>query len=197
MVFAGSWGMTEEEISKDWNKLSVDEQNKWEKHAAAECNIQHNQECFVSLLPELLQGCLQFGHIGHGEIATVIVFDDGFDTERRKIASHGIFASSDIKCSATIKEVVKDPYVLYRDLSAHLNESLKDTILNNLKLRTKIPVDSKGLAWFPTISNLDDVSRSQLRQVYEDFMTAIWWAYENKGLHRTSNSALFLMKFFY
>ncbi|KAE9402367.1 hypothetical protein BT96DRAFT_937180 [Gymnopus androsaceus JB14] len=76
-----------------------------------------------------------------------------------------------------IEEVVKDPYVLYRDLSDHLNESLKDTslVLNDLKLRTEIPIDSEGLAWFPTISNLDNVSRSQLRQVYEDFMTAIWF----------------------
>ncbi|KAE9405458.1 hypothetical protein BT96DRAFT_934943 [Gymnopus androsaceus JB14] len=50
MVFAGSWGMTEEEISKDWNKLSVDEQNKWEKHAAAECNIQHGIKIKVALV---------------------------------------------------------------------------------------------------------------------------------------------------
>ncbi|KAE9393140.1 hypothetical protein BT96DRAFT_999766 [Gymnopus androsaceus JB14] len=175
MVFAGSRGMREEEISQEWNELSVDERNKWEKRAAAECDVQHNRECFVSSLLKLLQGCLQFGHIGHGEIATVVVFDEGFDTEGRKIGSHGIFASSDMKCSAIFEEVVKDPYALYRDLSAHLIESRKDTMLNDLKLRTQIPVDSEGLARFPTISDLDDASRSQLRQVYEDFMTAIWF----------------------
>ncbi|KAE9388792.1 hypothetical protein BT96DRAFT_1003852 [Gymnopus androsaceus JB14] len=69
MVFAGSRGMREEEISQEWNELSVDERNKWEKRAAAECDVQHNRECFVSSLLKLLQGCLQFGHIGHGEIA--------------------------------------------------------------------------------------------------------------------------------
>ncbi|KAE9390034.1 hypothetical protein BT96DRAFT_946424 [Gymnopus androsaceus JB14] len=139
MVFTGSRGMTEEEISKDWNELSVDEQNKREQCAAAECDIQQKKKDCQSWVT--------------------------------------IFASSDIKCSATIEEVVKDPYILYRDLSDHLNESLKDTslILNDLKLRTEIPVDSEGLARFLTISNLDDVSRSQLRQVYEDFMTAIWF----------------------
>ncbi|KAE9388791.1 hypothetical protein BT96DRAFT_1003851 [Gymnopus androsaceus JB14] len=96
--------MREEEISQEWNKLSVDEQNKWEKHAAAECDVQHNRECFVSSLLKLLQGCLQFGHIGHGEIATVVVFDEGFDTEGRKIGSHGIFASSDMKFSTGQKD---------------------------------------------------------------------------------------------
>ncbi|KAE9398419.1 hypothetical protein BT96DRAFT_940194 [Gymnopus androsaceus JB14] len=75
------------------------------------------------------------------------------------------------------KKAVKEPYTLYHGLSTHLNESLKDTslVLNNLKLRTQIPVDSEGVAWFPTISNLDDASRSQLRQVYKDFMTTIWF----------------------
>jgi len=40
MVFAGSRGMREEEISQEWKELSVDERNKWEKRAAAECDVQ-------------------------------------------------------------------------------------------------------------------------------------------------------------
>ena len=103
-----------------------------------------------------------------------------------------IFVSSDMKCSATIPEVLKDHEGLYHALSAHLNESLKDgsqlvclpshldaykiafAVLKDLKLRTEIPIDSEGHTQFPTISDFEDVSRSQLRQVYEDFMMVIW-----------------------
>lgn len=47
-------------------------------------------------------------------------------------------------------------------------------VLKDLKLKTEIPLDNEGRARFPIISNLDDASRSHLRQVYEDFMTVIW-----------------------
>lgn len=103
-----------------------------------------------------------------------------------------IFASSDTKCRATFPEVLKDHEGLYRVLSAHLHETLKEgsqliffsfcssmltivfVVIKDLKLITEIPIDSEGRARFPTISDFDDASRSQLRQVYEDFMTVIW-----------------------
>ena len=40
VAFAGSRGVKEDEIIKEWNDLSGDERNKWEKRAAAECDIE-------------------------------------------------------------------------------------------------------------------------------------------------------------
>lgn len=51
--------------------------------------MHRNRKRFLSSLSTLLKGCLQFGHLGHGEIVTIVVFDEGFDKEGRKIASHG------------------------------------------------------------------------------------------------------------
>lgn len=46
-------------------------------------------------------------------------------------------------------------------------------VLQDLKLRTKVPIDNEGRVRFPQI-DLNDASRSQLQLIYEDFMAAIW-----------------------
>ncbi|KAE9396798.1 hypothetical protein BT96DRAFT_941459 [Gymnopus androsaceus JB14] len=118
----------------------------------------------------LMHWCLQFGHIGQGEIVTVIIFNKGFGEIDRRVASHG----SDMKCSMTIQQVLKDYDGLCHEVTSHLHESLKVGVLKDHILRTEVPVDGEGHTRFPTIPNFDDASRSQLQQVYEDFMTVIW-----------------------
>lgn len=106
-VFAGSQGMKEEDISHKWDNLSREERDKWEKQAAAKYDIERlvtcifshcclswpfvysNRTLFLSSLSVLLTGCLQLGHIGQGEIVTIIAFDEGIGKDGRKISSHG------------------------------------------------------------------------------------------------------------
>lgn len=43
----------------------------------------------MSGLRVLLQGCLQFGHLGYGEMVTMITFDEGLGDTGRDIISDG------------------------------------------------------------------------------------------------------------
>ncbi|KAJ3710094.1 hypothetical protein C8R42DRAFT_648972 [Lentinula raphanica] len=174
-AFAASKNANEDVVAAEWKSLSVDERNKWEKSAAASCDVPENRKRFITGLQTLLKGCLQFGHLGEGEIALVVAFDEGLKDGQRQVKSQGIFTSSNRQSSSRIQDVITDYDNVCRDLMLHLNETLKVNAIKDLKLKTEVPVDANGKARFPNIVDFDDASRSQLIQVYKDFVTAIWF----------------------